>query len=74
MEAVYRQATRVYFKNQEYVTMTKVIITVEDIDMDNGLINFGSEIIDDEDGSTAVVVAEAMAEAALNILQEMQEH
>jgi len=54
--------------------MAKVIITVEDIDIGNGLINFGSEIIDDEDGSTAVVVAEAMAEAALNILQEMQEH
>ena len=54
--------------------MAKVIITVEDIDIDDGLIHFGSELIDDEDGSTAVVVAEAMAEAALNILQEMQEH
>jgi len=54
--------------------MSKVIITVEDVDVDEGLITFGTEVIDDEESSSAVVVAGAMAETALSIMNEIKGH
>lgn len=54
--------------------MSKVIITVEDVDTDDGLVTFGTEIIGDEENSSAVVVAGAMAEKALSIMNEIKGH